>query len=87
MLQLRLRWTPFLNNLPIMLDDTSRVSSKIKDNLKGFIYDLCSGKGKSEVISHLESIENHWNNVILTTENVPLSSDNYKVEQLTVFLI
>lgn len=66
----------FLNNLPIMLDDTSRVSSKIKDNFEGFIYDLCSGKGKSRSNKSLGiNRENHWNNVILTNGERPLSSD------------
>jgi len=66
----------FLNNLPVMLDDTSRVSSKIKDNFEGFIYDLCSGKGKSRSNKSLGiNRENHWNNVILTNGERPLSSD------------
>ena len=66
----------FLNNLPIMLDDTSRVSSKIKDNFEGFIYDLCSGKGKSRSNRSLGiNRENNWKNVILTNGEQPLSSD------------
>ena len=36
-----------LNNLPLILDDTSKVSAKIRDNFEGIVYDLCSGKGKS----------------------------------------
>lgn len=67
----------FLNNLPIMLDDTSQVSSKVRDNFESFIYDLCSGKGKSRSNRSLGiNRENHWNNVILTNGERPLSNDN-----------
>lgn len=33
-----------LNSLPMILDDTSKVSSRIRDNFEGMVYDLCSGK-------------------------------------------
>lgn len=36
-----------LNHLPLMLDDSSKTSARIRDNFEGVVYDLCSGKGKS----------------------------------------
>ena len=44
--QLEIR-ADLLNHLPMMLDDTSKTSSRIRDNFEGVVYDLCSGKGKS----------------------------------------
>lgn len=64
-----------LNHLPIMLDDTSKTSAKIRDNYEGIIYDLCSGKGKSRSNKELGiSYENNWCNTILTNGERPLSS-------------
>lgn len=64
-----------LNHLPVMLDDSSKVSSRIKDNFEGFVYDLCSGKGKSRSNKELGiRRENRWKNVILTNGERPLSS-------------
>ena len=64
-----------LNNLPMMLDDTSKVSSRIRDNFEGFIYDLCSGKGKSRSNKELGiNRENTWRNVTLTNGERPLTS-------------
>ncbi len=64
-----------LNHLPVMLDDSSKVSARIKDNFEGFVYDLCSGKGKSRSNKELGiRRENRWKNVILTNGERPLSS-------------
>ena len=64
-----------LNHLPMMLDDSSKVSARIKDNFEGFVYDLCSGKGKSRSNKELGiRRENRWKNVILTNGERPLSS-------------
>lgn len=64
-----------LNHLPVMLDDSSKVSSRIKDNFEGLVYDLCSGKGKSRSNKELGiRRENRWKNVILTNGERPLSS-------------
>ena len=30
-----------LNHLPMMLDDTSKTSARIRDNFEGIVYDLC----------------------------------------------
>lgn len=64
-----------LNNLPMMLDDTSKTSSRVRDNFEGVVYDLCSGKGKSRSNKELGmNRENRWRNVILTNGERPLNS-------------
>lgn len=64
-----------LNNLPMMLDDTSKTSSRIRDNFEGIVYDLCSGKGKSRSNKDLGmNRENRWRCAILTNGERPLSS-------------
>ncbi|WP_418419330.1 DUF927 domain-containing protein [Blautia sp.] len=64
-----------LNNLPMILDDTSKVSARIRDNFEGFIYDLCSGKGKSRSNKELGiNRENIWNLVTLTNGERPIQS-------------
>ena len=64
-----------LNNLPMMLDDTSKTSARIRDNFEGIVYDLCSGKGKSRSNKELGmNRENRWKNAILTNGERPLSS-------------
>lgn len=64
-----------LNNLPMILDDTSKTSSRIKDNFEGVVYDLCSGKGKSRSNKELGvNRENRWKNCILTNGERPLQS-------------
>lgn len=64
-----------LNNLPMILDDTSKVSARIRDNFEGFIYDLCSGKGKSRSNKELGiNRENRWNMVTLTNGERPIQS-------------
>ena len=64
-----------LNNLPMMLDDTSKTSARIRDNFEGIVYDLCSGKGKSRSNKELGmNRENRWKNTILTNGERPLNS-------------
>ena len=64
-----------LNSLPMMLDDTSKTSSRIRDNFEGVVYDLCSGKGKSRSNKELGiNRENRWKNCILTNGERPLQS-------------
>lgn len=63
-----------LNSLPMMLDDTSKTSSRIRDNFEGVVYDLCSGKGKSRSNKDLGiNRENRWKNCILTNGERPLA--------------
>lgn len=62
-----------LNNLPMMLDDTSKTSARIRENFEGVVYDLCSGKGKSRSNKELGiNRENRWKNCILTNGERPL---------------
>ena len=64
-----------LNSLPMILDDTSKVSARIRDNFEGIVYDLCSGKGKSRSNKELGmNRENRWRNAILTNGERPLTS-------------
>lgn len=57
-----------LNHLPLIMDDTSKVSNRIRDNFEGMVYDLCSGKGKSRSNKELGvNRENRWQNCILTS--------------------
>ncbi|MDK2965098.1 DUF927 domain-containing protein [Lacrimispora sp.] len=64
-----------LNNLPLILDDSSKKNRKIEDNFEGLVYDLCSGKGKTRSNKELGlNRENHWKNCILTNGERPLSS-------------
>ena len=64
-----------LNHLPMILDDTSKTSSRIRDNFEGVVYDLCSGKGKSRSNKDLGiNRENRWKNCILTNGERPLNS-------------
>lgn len=64
-----------LNHLPMLLDDSSKVSSRIRENFEGVVYDLCSGKGKSRSNKELGiRRENRWRNVIMTNGERPLSS-------------
>jgi hypothetical protein len=63
-----------LNNLPMILDDTAKVSKRIRDNFEGFVYDMTSGKGKSRSNRDLGfRYENSWSLVTLTTGEGPLS--------------
>lgn len=64
-----------LNSLPMILDDTSKVSRRIRDNFEGLIYDICSSKGKSRSNKELgQNREYRWNNVTICNGERPLSS-------------
>ena len=64
-----------LNNLPLILDDSSKKNRKIEENFEGLVYDLCSGKGKTRSNKDLGlNRECHWKNCILTTGERPLNS-------------
>lgn len=64
-----------LNHLPMMLDDSSETSDKVRDNFEGLVYSLCSGKGKSRSNKELGiRRENTWRNCILTNGERPLQS-------------
>ncbi|GLB30111.1 hypothetical protein LAD12857_20340 [Lacrimispora amygdalina] len=64
-----------LNNLPLVLDDSSKKNRKIEENFEGLVYDLCSGKGKTRSNKDLGlNHESHWKNCILTNGERPLNS-------------
>lgn len=64
-----------LNHLPMLLDDTSKTSSRIRENFESVVYDLCSGKGKSRSNKELGiNRENRWKNVIICNGERPLNS-------------
>lgn len=64
-----------LNSLPVMLDDTSKTSSRMRDNFEGIVYDLCSGKGKTRSNKALGiNRENYWKTCFLTNGEKPLMS-------------
>ena len=62
-----------LNNLPVLLDDTSNATKKIVDDFENIIYRLCSGKGKSRSNKDLgANRENNWKNCFITNGERPL---------------
>ena len=64
-----------LNHRPLIIDDTSKTSARIRENFEGVVYDLCSGKGKSRSNKELGiHRENRWRNAILTNGERPLVS-------------
>ena len=64
-----------LNSLPMILDDTSQTSARVRDNFEGIVYQLCSGKGKSRSNKDLGiNRENHWRNCFITNGERPLNS-------------
>lgn len=63
-----------LNNLPVLLDDTSNATRKIVDDFENIIYRLCSGKGKSRSNKELgTNRENNWKTCFITNGERPLS--------------
>lgn len=65
----------FLNSLPIILDDTSKVSSWYQKNFESIIYMLCSGKGKSRSNKNVGmDRERTWSNVAITSGEKPITS-------------
>jgi len=64
-----------LNNLPVLLDDTSNATKKIIDDFENVVYRLCSGKGKSRSNKELGSNrENTWKTCFITNGERELSS-------------
>lgn len=63
-----------LNNMPVMLDDTSNATRKIVEDFENVIYRLCSGKGKSRSNKDLGATrENNWKCCFITNGERPLS--------------
>ncbi len=64
-----------LNSLPMILDDTSKVSARYVTTLKGLCMTCALEKGKSRSNKELGmNRENKWRNAILTNGERPLSS-------------
>lgn len=62
-----------LNNLPMILDDTSQGKDNLKDKFEKMVYDLTSGKGKGRSNKDLGiARETHWNLIILCNGEHPL---------------
>jgi hypothetical protein len=62
-----------LNNMPLVIDDTAKVSKKIGDDFSELIYILCSGTGKDRSNVNLGLRRtNTWENCILTTGEHPI---------------
>ncbi len=63
-LELRL---DFLNNLPMLIDDTAQLKEKYSGDFSELVYFLCSGKGKDRANASLGlNKSTSWKNVILT---------------------
>lgn len=62
-----------LNNMPLIIDDTAKVSKKLGDDFSELIYILCSGTGKDRSNVNLGLRRtNTWENCILTTGEHPI---------------
>lgn len=65
----------FLNDLPLVLDDTSKRDEKTKMRFEEIIYNLCSGKGKTRSNKDLGiNRESTWNCITLTNGEKPITS-------------
>ena len=62
----------FLNDLPLMLDDTSKRDEKTKMRFEEIIYNLCSGKGKTRSNKELginrirDSVSEYFNHILFS---------------------
>ena len=68
-----------LNNLPMALDDLSKMRDKYGDSFTDLIYYLCGGKGKDR--SNVELGLNQaktWQNIILTNMERPLATETMR---------
>ena len=75
-----------LNHLPMVLDDTSKTSSRIRDNLKEWYTTCALERERVDPTKKLGiSRENRWKNCILTNGERPLNSYVSQAEPSTVF--
>lgn len=66
----------FLNNLPVVLDDTSKRNKMVEQRFEEIIYNLCSGKGKTRSNKDLGiNRENTWENIVLTNGEQPVTGN------------
>lgn len=68
-----------LNNLPMYMDDLSKIRDKYGDGFTDFIYLLCGGRGKdrSNVNLGLNKL-NSWQNITMTNIERPLATDTMR---------
>ncbi len=68
-----------LNNLPLLMDDLSKVRDKLNDGFTDLIYLLCSGKGKerSNIDLGLNKSKT-WSNTILSNMERPLANETMR---------
>lgn len=68
-----------LNNLPMLMDDLSKIKDKLGDGFADFIYLLCGGKGKDRSNVNLGINKmNTWQNICLTNIERPLTNDTMR---------
>lgn len=68
-----------LNNLPMVIDDLSKMRDKYGDSFTDMIYMLCGGKGKDRSNVNLGlNKSTTWQNVILTNIERPLAGDTMR---------
>ena len=68
-----------LNNLPLFMDDLSKMKDKYGDGFTDFIYLLCGGKGKDRSNVNLGlNKTNNWQNITMTNIERPLSTDTMR---------
>lgn len=66
----------FLNNLPMVLDDMSKIKDKYNDNFSEIVYALCSGRGKGRSNKDLGlNRTTRWSNCILTNNEHSLVTE------------
>lgn len=68
-----------LNNLPLLMDDLSKVRDKLNDGFTDLIYLLCSGKGKerSNIDLGLNKSKT-WSNTIISNMERPLANETMR---------
>ena len=68
-----------LNNLPLMVDDLSKLRSDNRSGLMDIIYGLCSGRGKGRMGRNGElRYAPTWSNSIITNMERPLADDSMR---------
>lgn len=68
-----------LNNLPLMMDDMSKIRDRLGEGFTDFIYLLCGGKGKDRSNVNLGMNKtNSWQNICLTNIERPLTTETMR---------
>lgn len=65
-----------LNNLPLMIDDLSKIRDRDREKFTELIYMLCAGRGKGRLTRDIGLRETAtWDNIILTNIERPLTDE------------